>query len=55
MGEPLPPVDESHRVMADCPGGAAVYKTKDGKVHVIHNVGEHLSGRRTGVTRLPRT
>jgi hypothetical protein len=25
-------------------------RTKDGKVHVVHNGGEHLSGRLTGVT-----
>ena len=25
-------------------------RTKDGKAHVVHNGGEHLSGRLTGLT-----
>ena len=45
MPRPLPPVDEIHQIMLSALDALRATRTKDGKVRVIHNGGEHLSGR----------
>jgi hypothetical protein len=50
MPRPLPPVDESHQIMLSAWKALRSTRTEDGKVHVIHNGGEHLSRRLVSVT-----
>jgi len=42
--------DGRHQIIVSALQALRPTRTKDGKVHVIHSGGEHLSGRLAGVT-----